>query len=178
MKKIIALAGSSSKKSINKQFAYYVADLIEDVDLIKLDLIDFDVPMYSIDEETENGMPKDIQSLTKLIINADGIVISLAEHNGSYTAAFKSIFDWISRIDTKVFETTPVLLLSTSPGGRGGASVMATAMDTFPRHGATIPANFSLPSFYDNFKDGKLVHEELISDLNVQIKLFEEAIKN
>ncbi len=93
MKKIIALAGSNSKESINKQFAYYVSELIEGVDLIQLDLNDFEVPMYGIDEENENGMPKDAQSLTKLIQKADGIVISLAEHNGSYTTVFKNIFD-------------------------------------------------------------------------------------
>ncbi|MDA9067043.1 NAD(P)H-dependent oxidoreductase [Flavobacteriales bacterium] len=178
MKKIIALAGSNSKESINKQFAYYVSELIEGVDLIQLDLNDFEVPMYGIDEENENGMPKDAQSLTKLIQKADGIVISLAEHNGSYTAVFKNIFDWISRIEAKVFETTPVLLLSTSSGGRAGSSVMQAAMDRFPRHGATIPANFSLPSFYDNFKDGKLVDENLLSDLKEKITLFEEELKS
>ncbi len=176
MKKIIALGGSNSKESINKQFAHYASGLIEEADLIKLDLNDFTIPMYGIDEEKENGMPKDAENLTKLIQNTDGIVISLAEHNGAYTAAFKNVFDWISRIEAKVFETTPVLLLSTSPGGRGGASVMQIALDRFPRHGATIPAYFSLPNFYDNFKDGKLVNEELLSELKEKVKLFEGAI--
>jgi len=176
MKKIIALGGSNSKESINKQFAYYVSELIEDVDSIKLDLNDFDIPMYGIDEENDNGIPKDAERLTKLIQNADGIVLSLAEHNGSYTADFKSIFDWISRVEIKVFETTPVLLLSTSPGEGGASSVLETAKNRFPKHGATIPANFSLPSFNDNFKEGKLVDEDLLIELKGKIKLFEDAI--
>lgn len=88
-------------------------------------------------------------------------MLSLAEHYGNFTAEFKNTFDWISREDAKMFETTPVFLLSTSPGGRGGVSVMNIALDRFPRHGATIPVYFILASFYDNFKNGELANEEL-----------------
>lgn len=176
MKKIIALGGSNSEESINKQFAYFTAGLIDEADVLKLDLNDFLVPMYGVDHEKKSGMPKEAQSLVKLIQNADGIVLSLAEHNGSYTAVFKNIFDWMSRIEAKVFETTPVLLLSTSPGSRGGASVLAAALDRFPRHGAKISGSLSLPNFYDNFKEGKLINEELNTELRVQINLFEASL--
>lgn len=176
MKKIIAFGGSNSKNSINKQFSHYTADLLQSADIMKLDLNDFVIPIYGIDLEKEKGIPEDAIRLTKLIKKADGAIISLAEHNGAYTAAFKSIFDWISRIDPNAFETTPVLLLSTSPGGRAGASVMSIALDRFPRHGASIPAHFSLPSFYDNFKEGELVNEELKTELLEKVNLFEEAI--
>lgn len=44
-----------------------------------------------------------------------------------------------------------MLLMATSPGGRGGASVLETAVATFPRMGADLRATFSLPSFHDNF---------------------------
>lgn len=176
MKKIIALGGSTSKESINKQFAYYAADQITGADVLKLDLNDFSMPMYGIDEEKEVGMPQEALNLVKLIQNADGIVISLAEHNGAYSAAFKNAFDWMSRIEAKVFETTPVLLLATSPGGRGGSSVLEIALDRFPRHGATILAHFSLPSFNENFKHGELINNELRTDLMNKIKLFEKAL--
>jgi chromate reductase len=58
-----------------------------------------------------------------------------------------------------------MLLLSTSPGPRGGATVMATAEATFPRMGADLRATFSLPSFYDNFTDGKVTDATLASQL-------------
>lgn len=176
MKNIIALGGSNSKESINMQLAHYTAGLVSGVNVQNLDLNDFSMPMYGIDLENEKGMPKEANKLSELIRNADGIVLSLAEHNGSYAAVFKNAFDWISRIDAKVFETTPMLLLSTSPGARAGKSVMDTALDRFPRHGANIVENFSLPSFYDNFKNNELVNEELKSDLVKKVKAFEEAI--
>ena len=42
MKKIVAFGASSSKKSINKQFASYAASLISDADSIIIDLNDFE----------------------------------------------------------------------------------------------------------------------------------------
>lgn len=176
MKKILALGGSTSKESINKQFAYFVANQMKGADIIRLDLNDFPLPIYSIDEENDNGLPKDAQNLVKLIKNADGMVLSLAEHNGSFTSAFKNVFDWMSRIDVKVFESTPVFLLSTSPGGRGGESVMRNALDRFPRHGAKIPAHFSLPSFFENYKNGEIQDKELASNLNKNIQLFIDSL--
>ena len=176
MKKIIALGGSNSKKSINKELAHYAAGKIADSDVIYLDMNDFPMPMFGVDRENEEGAPEEAKKLIKLIRIADGIVLSLAEHNGSYSAVFKNAFDWISRIDAKVFETTPMLLLSTSPGARAGKSVMDTALDRFPRHGATIVENFSLPSFHENFKNNELVNEELKSELMKKIKSFETAI--
>jgi hypothetical protein len=67
-------------------------------------------------------------------------------------------------------------LLSSSPGERGGASVMNIALDRFPRHGAIIPAHFSLPSFYNNFKDGRLISDDLSSNLNQKIDLFKKSL--
>ena len=176
MKKIIALGGSNSKESINKQLAHYTAKSMSNVEVNYLDLNDYSMSMYGIDLENESGMPEMAQELTKLIMDADGVVLSLAEHNGSYSAVFKNAFDWISRIEAKVFETTPILLLSTSPGARAGKSVMDTALDRFPRHGATIVENFSLPSFYENFKENDIVNAELKAELMEKVRVFEKAI--
>ena len=79
------------------------------------------------------------------------IVVSLAEHNGSYAAAFKNLYDWTSRIEQKPWSDKPMLLMASSPGGRGGSTVLESAKATFPRMGADLRATFSLPSFHDNF---------------------------
>ena len=46
-----------------------------------------------------------------------------------------------------------MFLLATSPGARGGSSVLETAVKRFPFSGGVVVASFSLPSFYQNFKD-------------------------
>lgn len=75
----------------------------------------------------------------------------MAEHNGNYTAAFKNILDWTSRLNLKIFQNKKMLLMATSPGARGGKSVLEIAKERFPRHDAEIVATFSLPTYYENF---------------------------
>jgi NAD(P)H-dependent FMN reductase len=116
------------------------------------------------------------EDVNELLNQYDGFIVSLAEHNGSYAVAFKNIFDWVSRIDRKVFRDKPLLLMSTSPGGRGGASVLDAAKSTFPHLGADIIVTFSLPNFYDNFKDGNIVANGLKNQLQDLVKTFEGKI--
>ncbi|MGX7668551.1 NADPH-dependent FMN reductase [Flavobacterium pedocola] len=149
--KIIAFGGSNSKNSINKKLATYVSHLFENYEVEVLDLNDFAMPLFSVDLEKEVGHQPLAQDFLAKIATADMLVVSMAENNGNYTAAFKSLFDWASRIEVKVFQQKPMLLMATSPGGRGGASVLEIAKNAFPRYGANVLATFSLPSFNDNF---------------------------
>lgn len=176
MKKIITLGGSNSKNSINKQLAEFTGGLINHVELVKIDLNDFEMPIYSIDLENEKGFSEATKKLNAVFNNADGFVVSLAEHNGAYAAVFKNAYDWLSRMEAKVWRDKPMLLLSSSPGGRGGQTVLEIALEKFPRMGANIVGSMSLPSFYDNFKDGELVNEDLKIKLEEKVKLFEKEI--
>ncbi|APG64907.1 NADPH-dependent FMN reductase [Tenacibaculum todarodis] len=172
MKNIIAFAGSNSKNSINKQLATYASSLVENVAVQILDLNDYALPIYGIDEETENGIPANATKFLSLIENSDGIILSLAEHNGSYTVAFKNILDWMSRIDKSIFKNKPMLLMATSPGARGGKTVLETAKNAFPRFGANLVGDFSLPSFFDNFKENEITNEALNSQLKELVAEF------
>lgn len=176
MKKVIALGASSSSKSINKQLASWAAEKL-DVESTVLDLNDFEMPIYSMDYEEANGIPSAAKEFKDSFRDADGIIISFAEHNGSYSAAFKNIFDWASRIEKSVWLDKPMLLLATSPGGRGGMTVLATAAGSFPHQGAKVMGEFSLPSFYDNFsvEDG-IMDAELRSSFEAQLANFKNAL--
>lgn len=176
MKKIIAFAGSNSKTSINKQLVTYASSLLEHVDVKILDLNDFDVPLFSVDLEKEMGHPENAKRFVELIKSSNGIMVSLAEHNGAYTSVFKNLFDWMSRIEQKTFQNKPMLLMATSPGARGGQSVLQIALDRFPRHNAQIIEKYSLPSFGLNFSDGKITNEELNSELISKVETFKNAL--
>jgi NAD(P)H-dependent FMN reductase len=176
MKKIVVFAGSNSKKSINKELAVYASGLVDNVEVSVLDLNDFPLPVYGIDDETENGIPKNAQCFFDLVQGADGVVLSLAEHNGNFSVAFKNVFDWMSRIEQKLWNNTPMLLMATSPGGRGGSSALSIAKNGFPHMGGNIVADFSLPSFYDNFKDGSIANEELKETLKEAVSTFQNAL--
>lgn len=151
MKKIIAFAGSSSKNSINKQLATYTAHLFENAEVEVLDLNDYEMPLFSVDREKDNGIHNLAHDFYAKIGSADLLVISLAEHNGAYSSAFKNILDWTSRINNKTFQEKPMLLMASSPGARGGATVLEIASKRFPFQGAQVKGTFSLPVFYENF---------------------------
>ena len=176
MKKILAFAGSNSKKSINKQLVEYTTSLLEDVNIKLLDLNDYSLPIYGIDIESENGIPDNANLFLGEIKNADGIIISLAEHNGNFSAVFKNLFDWMSRIEQKLWNNKPMLIMATSPGGRGGKTVLELAKASFPRFNAEIVSDFSLANFYDNFKEGKVSEENLKNQLVNAVALFKNAV--
>lgn len=176
MKRVIAFAGSNSKTSINKQLVTYAASLIPNEEVKILDLNHYPLPIYSIDLEKEDGIPEIAKDFLKEINEADGIIISLAEHNGAYSTVFKNLFDWMSRIEAKTFAGKPMLLMATSPGARGGQSVLSIAQDRFPRHNAHIVSVFSLPSFGENFSDGKVNDISLDTKLKEEIKKFKSSI--
>lgn len=176
MKNIIAFAGSNSKNSINKQLAVYTASQVSDADVTVLDLNDFELSIYGIDYEIEHGIPDNAQKFLDIIKTSDGIVLSLAEHNGAYAAVFKNIFDWMSRIDSKLWCNKPMLLMATSPGGRGGATVLEIAKGTFPRMSANIASVFSLPSFGQNFSEDGIVDADLKTEFLEAVTKFENAI--
>ena len=173
MKKIVAFGASSSKKSINKILANFTAKQIEDAEVNLLDLNDFEMPIYSVDYENEFGIPKQAYKFKNTLSSADGIIISFAEHNGAYTAAFKNIFDWISRVEKIVWFNKPMFLLATSNGARGAITVLKMAHDRISKGGQLDIPRFSLPNFSQNF-DCKLgiIDKKLKIEFNSFIKLF------
>lgn len=167
-KKIIAFGASSSKTSINKQLAIYTSNQFENATVEVLDLNDYEMPIFSVDKESTAGIPQLAHDFYAKLGMADLIIISFAEHNGAYSAAFKNIFDWISRINSKTFQEKPMILLSTSPGPRGGTTVLEIAKNRFPFQGGVVKGSFSLPSFSANFDS-----EKGIIDTDLKIQLLE-----
>jgi chromate reductase len=171
MKKIIAFGASSSKDSINKQLAAYAAGLFENASVEILDLNDYEMPIFSIDAEAATGIPALAADFYNKLGTADLLVISFAEHNGAYSAAFKNIFDWISRIHAATFQEKQTLIMATSPGPRGGSSVLEIAKNRLPYQGANVKGSFSLPSFNDNFDSNNgITNKELNNQLFEIIK--------
>lgn len=166
MKKIIAFGASSSKTSINKQLANYTANQFEDAEVELLDLNDYEMPIFSVDKQKDNGIPKLAHDFFAKLGSADLILISFAEHNGAYSTAFKNILDWASRIDANTFQGKKMLLLATSPGPRGASTVLEIAKNRFPFQGGKVLNAFSLPNFNDNFDE-----EKGITNLELKKKL-------
>jgi len=176
MKKILAIGASNSSDSINKKLATYTANQFNDSEIIVADLTELVLPLYSTDLEKEAGIPENAQKFFDLITSADAIVLSLAEHNGLMTAAFKNLWDWASRIDMKLWQEKPMLLMATSPGGRGGLNALNSTKSIIPHFGGNVVAEFSLPLFHENFSESGIKDEELNKDLNDKINVLQQSI--
>jgi len=179
MKKILAFAGSNSSTSINHTFIAYIVTTIKEHKIRSIRLTDYNIPMYSEDVEKENGFPEMLNALQYQIDDADALVISVNEHNGGWSAYFKNIIDWLSRLDRNFLEGKKVLIMSTSPGKRGGASALEFSKNVLPRFGAEIIDSFSFPSFYENFsvEENKVTNETLQLGLNEVLSTFVHQIQ-
>jgi chromate reductase, NAD(P)H dehydrogenase (quinone) len=174
---IVALGASNSKNSINKKLATFAANQVSDATVTILDLNDFEMPIYGIDREKEFGIPQLAHDFKAYLREADGIVISFAEHNGAYSTAFKNIMDWISRVDNDTWESKPMFLLATSPGARGGSTVLDIALGKFKFMNQNKIVGFSLPSFEDNFSEEKgITNEAYLAKFKEQLAAFETAL--
>ncbi|CAM4153597.1 NADPH-dependent FMN reductase [Flavobacterium antarcticum] len=183
--KIIAFAGSNHSNSINKKLATYASSLFKNCEVEVLDLNHYEAPLFSIDTEKVIGQAEEAKSFLEKINSADILVVSLAEHNGNYAAAFKNLIDWCSRIEKGFFQNKPMLLMATSPGARGGKSVLEIAQNNLTRFDANIQAVFSLPSFNENFdlETNRITNADLDSELKqnvqkLQILIDEESAYN
>jgi len=170
--KILAFAASNSRHSINKRLVSYAATYFKnhdfgnhDVELI--DIHDYEMPIFSVDREQESGIPEQAHQFYNKIGAADALLISFAEHNGNYTTAYKNLFDWTSRINQKVYQGKPAVLLATSPGPGGGRNVLASAKTSAPHFTMEVKADLSIPRFYDNFD----VENSRISNSEIQAQL-------
>ncbi|UTW45299.1 NAD(P)H-dependent oxidoreductase [bacterium SCSIO 12696] len=149
--RVLAFSSSNSKQSINRVLAAYTANLVQGATVEVLDIHDYELPLFSPEREAELGQPQLARDFLDKIASVDALVISHAEHNGSYTAAYKNLFDWASRAERKVFQGKPTLLLATSPGPGGAKNVLALAESSAPHFGAEVVAAVSVPKFQDNF---------------------------
>lgn len=176
--KILAFAASNSAQSINKQLVTHASEIFKSevhtgAEVEILDLNDFEMPIYSIDREKSDGIPEAAQTFFAKIGAADALLISYAEHNGFYTSAYKNIFDWTSRIEMKVFQDKPMVIMAASIGPNGGANVLKTANESASFFGANILGSLSVGPFSERFdiEKGSLIDPDLVATLRQSLQL-------
>ncbi|MEM8845027.1 MAG: NAD(P)H-dependent oxidoreductase [Pseudomonadota bacterium] len=180
--KILAFAATNHKKSINRKLLIYCikhlkTHICTDAKVDLIDLINYELELYRQDREEAFGIPDKAIHFYNKINQSDLLIAAFAEHNGSYTAVYKNLFDWASRINQRVYQGKPIIIMSASPGFRGGAGVLSTIENTAPYFGLDIKATISVPNFQDNFDENKMeitnsqTQKQILDALNTVIKV-------
>lgn len=174
--KIIAFAGSNSSTSINKQLVTYASSLLNEDQIEILDLDDYTIPTFDIDIEKAQGFSDEVKRFYHKLVEANVLLISLAEHNACITAVFKSYMDWCSRINSKFLEGKKIFVMSTSPSGYGGKNSLEVGSKLITKLGGEILVDFSLPKFNDNFVEGRITNQELNEELVAKVNEFKNKL--
>ncbi|MEM9709867.1 MAG: NAD(P)H-dependent oxidoreductase [Pseudomonadota bacterium] len=172
--KVLAFAASNHSKSINRALVGYASGRLQKlspgVQVEFLDINDYEMPIYSPDRQKADGIHPLAQELYARIGAADALIVSFAEYNGYVTAAWKNIYDWMSRIDQKVWQDKPFVLLAASPGRRAGANVLQTQEHTAPFFGMDIKGKYGVGSWAEAWDGNSLVKADDISGIDDAVK--------
>jgi NAD(P)H-dependent FMN reductase len=181
--KILAFAATNSRNSINRALIDYAtgqlqADILPGAEIEFLDLNDFEMPIYSIDRETEGGIPAEARTFFDKIGAADAVLVSFAEHNGSTTAAWKNIFDWMSRIEMKLWQGKPVVMLAASPGPRAGAGVLGGQEMLAPFFGMDIKGKHGIGKWAEAWDGATMTRNEDIAAIDAALATLVEGFRH
>ena len=126
--RILAFAGSTRQQSFNRQLVALAAKGARGsgTEVSIVDLRDFALPLFDLDEELAHGLPEAARALKYMLIESHGLLIASPEYNSSVTGLLKNTIDWVSRPEKEdpcplpAFRDKVVALMSASPGALGG----------------------------------------------------------
>ena len=164
--KLLCFAGSVRSGSFNQTLAGVMAKELSlmEMDVTYLSLVDYALPLFSVEDEAEKGLPENAVKLAKMLAAHDGVFIASPEHNGSVTPLLKNTIDWISRVrleDRDPFSGPVYAIGAASPGKLGGIRSLAHLRDILSALGAlTIPEQVSIGEAHEAFDDkGRLKND-------------------
>lgn len=174
--KILLFAGSLRKDSFNKKLLSCVAQSLQPQHQAEvLDLQTLNIPVYDGDIETEHGIPQGVLHMAKALSEANAVIISTPEYNGSISSPLKNILDWTSRVrPTHPWMKKPVLLLGASTGALSAMRGLSHSRTPILNLGAYLyPTVFGLGQADKAFDDhGQLVDKNTESRLQNLINEF------
>jgi chromate reductase, NAD(P)H dehydrogenase (quinone) len=98
--KILVFSGSIRTGSFNAQLAALAVKELAllNVDVTRLSLVDYPLPIYNGDLESEQGVPGNAIKLKRMFDLHHGVFIASPEYNASMAPLLKNTLDWVSRV--------------------------------------------------------------------------------
>lgn len=159
--KILVIPGSRRTGSLNARLAAVVAHefALAGIDVVRLSLADYPLPIYDGDLETRGGVPKNALNLKRMIGSHQGVVFVAPEYNSSLPPLLKNAIDWVTRVEERgeargqVFRERAFALASASESRLGGSRCLAALRLVLTSCRATVIPNQLALSFADRAYD-------------------------
>lgn len=141
--KILCFSGSIRSGSVNVRLLdAAIMELAElDVEVTRISLADYPLPIYNGDLENKDGIPENAVKLAKLMSQHDGYLITCPEYNGSLPALMKNTIDWMTRVpadQASPFKDKVAAIGACSPGGMGGIAMLYHLREILVRLGSLV----------------------------------------
>jgi len=159
--KILVIPGSLRTGSHNVRLAAAAAYVFAQagVDVTRISLGDFPLPIYDGDLQARSGVPKNAVNLKRMIGAHHGVLFVTPEYNSSVPALVKNTIDWITRVQDahelrgQVFRERPFAIAAASAGRLGGTRALAALRLILSACHATVIPNQIALSFADQAYD-------------------------
>jgi len=178
--KILVIPGSLRSGSLNAKLAAAAAYEFAQagVEVTRISLGDFPLPIYDGDLQTRSGVPKHAINLKRMIGTHHGVLIVTPEYNSSVPALVKNTIDWVSRVqDAKetrgqVFRERAFAIAAASESRLGGTrSLAALRLILTACHATVIPNQLALSFASDAYDDmDRLKHRADIEALDALVR--------
>jgi chromate reductase, NAD(P)H dehydrogenase (quinone) len=178
--KILVIPGSLRTGSHNvKLAAAAIAEFVQaDVDVTRLSLADYPLPIYDADFEAKSGVPVNAINLKRMIGGHHGVLIVSPEYNSAPPPLVKNAIDWVSRVidahetQGQVFRERAFALAAASEGKLGGARCLAALRLILSGCRATvIPNQVSLSFAHEAYgEDDRLKHPADIAAMHALVR--------
>jgi chromate reductase, NAD(P)H dehydrogenase (quinone) len=178
--KILVIPGSLRTGSHNAKLAAAAAYEFAQagVDVTRISLADFPLPIYDGDLQIKSGVPKNAVNLKRMIGAHHAVLIVTPEYNSSVPPLVKNTIDWVTRVQDanesrgQVFREKPFAIAAASEGKLGGTRALAALRLILTACRATVIANQLALSFADQAYDDsdRLKHPADIEALKALVR--------
>src|SRR5574344_1684268 len=152
----ILVASSNNNLKLSLKFQELAKELNIDTEIINL--VDYNLPLYSTNEEEKNGIPESVLDLATKIMDLKAFIVVAPEYNGVMPPVLNNAMAWTSRA-TKNWRDAfndIVVALATHSGGGGQKGLQAMRI-MFQHLVANILAREILTTYEKQLNDDSAV---------------------
>jgi chromate reductase, NAD(P)H dehydrogenase (quinone) len=151
--KVLVIPGSLRSGSLNARLAAAAVRefALAGVEVTRISLGDFPLPIYDGDLQTKSGVPKNAVNLKRMIGAHHGVLIVTPEYNSSVPPLVKNTIDWVTRVQDahetrgQVFRERAFAIAAASESRLGGTrSLAALRLILSACHATVIPSQLAL----------------------------------